>query len=70
MYVARAIQLMIVGALFWAVLYLGGKVPGPDQERLGRIGQAVHDAVVGASQTAGEAVDGFETPVAGEQADR
>lgn len=58
MYVARAVQLLLVGVLFWAVLYLGGKVAGPDRERLAVIGQAAHDVVVGVAQTAKEVVSG------------
>ena len=58
MYVARAVQLLLVGALFWAILYLGGKVAGPDRERLAVIGQAAHDVVVGLVQTAKEVASG------------
>lgn len=59
-YVQRAVQLVIVGALFWAVLFLGGKVAGPDPARLGAIGQAARDAVVGVADTARAVIAGPE----------
>ena len=64
MYVWRAVQLVVVGIMFWAVLYLGGKVAGPDQGRLERIGQAVHDLVIGVTETAEEVASSFRGPPA------
>ena len=58
MYVSRAFQLLVVGALFWAVLYLSGKVSGPDRGRLAVLGQAAHDVVVGVVQTGREVISG------------
>lgn len=54
MYVSRALPLPIVCALFYAVLYVAGKVPAPNMNRLNEVGQATRSVTTGAAHTAGE----------------
>ena len=55
MYVFRAVQLLIVCAMFYAVLFVAGKVPAPDMGRVQTVTQGFKDATTGTAATAGEA---------------
>lgn len=56
----RAIQLVIIVAMFWAFLYVVGVAPAPNLGRLTQVGSAANQTVTGVAGTAGNAANAFE----------
>ena len=54
MYLYRTVQYLIIGAIAYVLLFVGGKVGPLPQDRIDQVGTALHTGAVGAARTAAD----------------